>query len=76
MAPFEAPYGRHCRTPLNWIESGEKAILCPNLITEAKATVYHIQDNLKVAKLCQESYTNKRCRSLEFEVRNHVYLCV
>jgi hypothetical protein len=24
MAPFEALYGRKCRTPLNWIESGER----------------------------------------------------
>ena len=24
MAPFEALYGRKCRTPLNWSEAGEK----------------------------------------------------
>ena len=24
MAPFEALYGRKCRTPLNWIEPGER----------------------------------------------------
>jgi hypothetical protein len=27
MTPFEVLYGRRCRTPLNWIEPGEKAIL-------------------------------------------------
>jgi hypothetical protein len=26
MASFEVLYGRRCRTPLNWIESGEKVI--------------------------------------------------
>jgi hypothetical protein len=61
MASFEALYGCRCSTPLNWIELGEKAILGPNLITEAEAAVCHIQDNLKLGKSCQESYANKRC---------------
>jgi hypothetical protein len=50
MAMFEALYRRRRRTPLNWIELGEKAIFGPNLITKAKETMTHIQDNLKVAK--------------------------
>jgi hypothetical protein len=44
MAPLEAMYGRRCRTLLNWIESGEKAIFGPNLITGAETIVHHIQD--------------------------------
>jgi hypothetical protein len=36
--------------------------------------VHRIQDNLRAAKSCQESYVNKRCRPLEFEVGDHVYL--
>jgi hypothetical protein len=76
MASFEALYGRQCRTPLNWIEPGEKAIFGPNIVVEAEATVRRIQENLKVAKLRQESYANKRRRPLQFEVRDHVYLKV
>jgi hypothetical protein len=76
MAPFEALYGRQCRTPLNWIESGEKAIFGPDIIVEAEATVRRIQENLKVAKLHQESYANKRHRPLQFEAEDHVYLKV
>jgi hypothetical protein len=76
MAPFEALYGRQCHTPLNWIEPGEKAIFGPDIVVEAEATVRHIQENLKAAKLHQESYTNKRCRPLQFEVGDHVYLKV
>jgi hypothetical protein len=76
MAPFEVLYGRRCRTPLNWIEPGEKVISGPDLVEEAKATVHRIQDNLKVAKSRQEIYANKRRRPLEFEVGNHVYLRV
>jgi hypothetical protein len=60
MTPFEALYGRQCRTPLNWIKLGEKAIFGPDIIDEAKAMVRRIQDNLKVAKSRQESYANKR----------------
>jgi hypothetical protein len=64
MAPFEVIYGRRCRTPLNWIEPGEKVIFGPDIIDEAEATVHRIQDNLKATKSRQESYANKRCRPL------------
>jgi hypothetical protein len=76
MAPFEVPYGRQCRTPVNWIEPGEKVIFGTNIIDETEVTVHHIQDNLKDAKSCQESYANRRCQPLEFEVGNHMYLRV
>jgi hypothetical protein len=76
MAPFEVLYGRWCHTPLNWIEPGEKVIFGLDLVEEAKSIVRHIQENLKAAKSCQETYANKGRRPLEFEVRNHVYLRV
>jgi transposase InsO family protein len=56
MAPFKVLYGRRCRTPLNWIESGEKVIIGPNLVEEAEASVRRIQDNLKAAKSRQKTY--------------------
>jgi hypothetical protein len=74
IAPFEVLYGRRCRTPLNWIMPREKMIFGPDLIEEAKVTINCIQDNLRVVKSCQESYTNKRHRPLEFKVGDHVYL--
>jgi hypothetical protein len=76
MAPFEVLYRRRCRTPLNWIEPGEKVIFGPDLVEEAEATVRCIQDNLKATKSCQETYANKRRRPLEFEVGDLVYLRV
>jgi hypothetical protein len=76
MAPFEALYGRQYRTLLNWIEPGEKAIFGPYIVVEAQATVRRIQENLKVAKLRQESYANKRHWPLQFEIGDHVYLKV
>jgi hypothetical protein len=50
MAPFKVLYGRRCRTPLNWIELGEKVIFGPDLVEEAEATIHRIQDNLKDVK--------------------------
>jgi hypothetical protein len=51
-------------------------IFGPDLIEEAEATVRRIQDNLKAVKSRQETYANKRCRCLQFEVGDHVYLRV
>jgi hypothetical protein len=76
MALFKVLYGCRCHTPLNWIELGEKVIFGLDLVEEAEATVHCIQDNLKAAKSCQETYANKRRRPLEFEVRDLVYLRV
>jgi hypothetical protein len=76
MAPFEVLHGRRCRTPLNWIEPGEKVIFGPDLVEEGEATVRRIQDNLKIVKSRQETYAKKRHRPLEVKVGNHVYLRV
>jgi hypothetical protein len=76
MAPFEVLYGCRCRTPLNWIDLGEKVIFGPNLVEEAESIVRRVQENLKAAKSRQETYANKRRRPLEFKVGNHVYLRV
>jgi hypothetical protein len=50
MEPFEALYRHRCRTPLNWIEPGEKVIFGPGLIDEAEAIVHRIQENLKATR--------------------------
>jgi hypothetical protein len=60
MTPFDELYGRQCRTPLNWIDPGGKVIFGPDIVDEAEAIVHRIQDNLKAAKPCQETYANKR----------------
>jgi hypothetical protein len=36
MTPFEALYGRRCRTPLNWSQTGEREIFGPDLVLEAE----------------------------------------
>jgi hypothetical protein len=45
-----------------------------DVVEEAEATVHRLQDNLKAAKSRQETYANKRCRPLAFEVGDQVHL--
>jgi len=76
MAPFEALYGRRCRTPLSWSQTGERKIFGPDLVIEAENKVKVIQENLKAAQSRQNSYADKRRKSLQFEVGDHIYLRV
>jgi len=46
MAPFEALYGRRCRTPLCWYESGESALLGPEVVQETTEKVKMIQEKM------------------------------
>ena len=76
MAPFEALYGRKCRTPLNWIEPGERRYFGIDFVTEAEEQVRIIQQHMKAAWSRQKSYADKRRRPLTFEVGDYVYLSV
>jgi hypothetical protein len=49
MAPFEALYGRKCRTPLNWVEPGERIFYGIDLVKEAEEQVRAIQKNIVAA---------------------------
>jgi hypothetical protein len=50
MSPFEALYGRKCRTPLYWDQTGERQFFGPELIQEAEEQVRIIRENLRVAQ--------------------------
>jgi hypothetical protein len=76
MAPFEALYGRRCRTPLNWSQAREREIFGLDLVLEAEDKVRVIKKNLKAAQDKQKSYHDKRRKPLQFEVGDHVYLKV
>ena len=55
MAPFEALYGRRCRTPLNWSQAGEREIFGPDLVLEAEEKVRVIKKNLEAAQARQKT---------------------
>jgi hypothetical protein len=46
MSPFEALYGRPCRTPLSWSESGKRVMFGPDIVTEVEEKVKQIQANI------------------------------
>jgi hypothetical protein len=76
MAPFEALYGRKCRTPLNWFETGKSQVFGPDIICEAEEKVQLICDRLKAALSWQKSYANPKRRKLIFNVGDFAYLHV
>jgi hypothetical protein len=76
MAPFEALYGRRCRTPLNWSEPGERSFFRPDMVKETEEKVQRIVHNLKEAQARQKSYVDKRRQPLYFLVGDYVYLKV
>jgi hypothetical protein len=75
MAPYEALYGRQCRTPLFWSQTGESQVFRPEVLKDAEKQVQMVRESLKVAQTRQKSYTDKR-RDLSFEVGDFVYLKV
>jgi hypothetical protein len=76
MAPFEALYGRKCRTPLMWSEVGERTFFGPATIVEAEENVAKVRENLKIAQSRQKSYADAKRKDVSFEVGDHVYLKV
>jgi hypothetical protein len=76
MAPFEALYGRKCRTPLFWNQTGESQLFGPDSIREAERQVEIIRENLKAAQSHQKSYANPRRREVVLEVGGYAYLRV
>jgi hypothetical protein len=74
MAPFEALYGRKCRSPLAWSEVGERTLFGPAIIEEAEEKVEKVHENLRIAQSHQKSYVDKRRRELTFAVGDRVYL--
>ncbi|RVW41426.1 Transposon Ty3-I Gag-Pol polyprotein [Vitis vinifera] len=76
MAPFEALYGRKCRSPICWNDVGERKLLSLELVQLTVEKVALIKERLKAAQSRHKSYADHRRRDLEFEVGDHVFLKV
>ncbi|KAI3695430.1 hypothetical protein L1987_78427 [Smallanthus sonchifolius] len=75
-APFEALYGRKCRSPLCWAEVGEKHLTGPEIVQETTDKIFKIKDRLKAARDRQKSYADNRRKPLEFQIGDQVMLKV
>ena len=78
MTPYEALYGRKCKTPLCWTELSEKKVIGSDLIQETEEKVKMIREILKVANDRQKSYADKKKKKkdIRYEIGEKVFLKV
>ncbi|GJT79828.1 hypothetical protein Tco_1054170 [Tanacetum coccineum] len=67
-APYEALYGRKCRSPVCWSEVGDSQLTSPELIRDTTEKIVQIKNRLLAAHSRQKSYADRRLKPLEFEV--------
>ena len=76
MAPFEALYGRPCRSPTCWLEVGDNKLLGPEVIQETSARIEMIRGRIRVAQDRQKSYADAKRFFIEINVGDQVLLRV
>ncbi|GKB60226.1 putative reverse transcriptase domain-containing protein [Tanacetum coccineum] len=75
-APFEALYGRKCRSPICWAEVGDPQLIGPEIVRETTEKIIQIKHRLQASRDRQKSYADKRHKPLEFQVGDKVMLKV
>ncbi|GJS90689.1 hypothetical protein Tco_0773325 [Tanacetum coccineum] len=75
-APFEALYGRKCRSLVIWAEIGGSSLIGPELVQEMTNKVVLVKEKPKAVRDRQKSYADNRRKPLEFEVGDRVMLKV
>ncbi|XP_056856105.1 uncharacterized protein LOC130505520 [Raphanus sativus] len=76
MSPYEALYGRPCKTPLCWTEVGERRMFGSPIVQETMVNLETIQTNMKKAQDRQKKYADQSRREVTFEIGDWVYLKV
>ncbi|GKC25778.1 putative reverse transcriptase domain-containing protein, partial [Tanacetum coccineum] len=76
VAPFEALYGRKCRSPVCWTEVRDSQLTGPEIIHETIEKIIHIKNQIQVGRDRQNSYADVRRKPLEFQVGDKVMLKV
>jgi len=76
MVPYEALYGRRCRTPLCWYQDGEEVLVGPELLEQTTEKVRMVRDRMLALQSRQKAYADRRRRPLEFAAGDHVFLRV
>jgi len=72
MAPYEALYGRKCRTPLFWYQDREVVLVGPELLEQITEKVRMMRDKMQTSQSRQKAYADRRRRPLEFVAGDHV----
>ena len=75
-SPFEALYGRKCRSPVCWNEVGDVQLTGPEIVRDTTEKIIQIRSRLQAARDRQKSYADTRRKPLEFQVGDRVMLKV
>ncbi|GKD56296.1 putative reverse transcriptase domain-containing protein, partial [Tanacetum coccineum] len=75
-APFEALYGRKCRSPVCWAKVGEIQLTGPEIVQETTEKVIQIKQRFQAARDRQKSYADLKRMPMEFQVGYRVMLKV
>nr|GEY13733.1 putative reverse transcriptase domain-containing protein [Tanacetum cinerariifolium]GEY16991.1 putative reverse transcriptase domain-containing protein [Tanacetum cinerariifolium] len=73
-APYEALYGRKCRSPVCWAEVGEAQLTGSELIQETTEKIVLIKQRIQAAQDRQKIYANLKWKPMKFEVGDRVML--
>ena len=65
MAPFEALYGRRCRSPIGWFYAFEVRPWGSDLLRESLDKVKFIQEKLLAVQNRQKEYADRKVRDLD-----------
>jgi len=76
MAPYEALYGRKCRTPLRWYQDREAVLVGPELLEQTTKKVRMVRNRMQASQSRQKAYADRRRRPLELAAGDHVFLRV
>ncbi|GJR20310.1 putative reverse transcriptase domain-containing protein [Tanacetum coccineum] len=75
-APFEALYGRKCRSPVCWAKVREVQLTGPEIVQETTEKIIQIKQRMQAARDRQKSYVDLKRKPIEFQVRDKVKLKV
>ncbi|GJS38728.1 putative reverse transcriptase domain-containing protein [Tanacetum coccineum] len=65
-APFEALYGRKCRSPVCWAEVGEVQLTGPEIVQETTERIIQVKQRMQAARDRQKSYADLKRKPMEF----------
>ncbi|GJW41708.1 putative reverse transcriptase domain-containing protein [Tanacetum coccineum] len=73
-APYEALYGRKCRSPVCWSEVGDSQLTGPELIRDTTEKIVQIKNRLLTARSRQKSYADRRLKPL-WNLKSVIWYC-
>ena len=76
MTPYEALYGRKCRSSICWDDVSERKLLGLDLVQVTIEKIRLIQERLKTtqSRPKKKTYASNKRRELEFQGGDHIFL--